>query len=90
VTENPIQPPGEVPSEAALAPGALIQPCDVVPSTGIASGPMGNYVVDRYETPVGSIMILLTPEQAKKHGEDLIQRAARTSTGLVLPPGTIL
>lgn len=87
MTEHPIQQPGEVPPEAAMAPGALIQPCGVVPSTGMASGPMGNYVISRYESPVGSHMFLLTPDEAKKHGEELIQRAAKARSGLVLPPG---
>lgn len=87
MTENPIQPPGAVPPEAAMPPCSMIQPGNITPSTGMASGPMGNFVVDRYETSVGSFMFLLTPDEAKKHGEDLIQRAAKASTGLHLPPG---
>lgn len=87
MTAHPIQQPGEIPPEAAMAPGALIQPCGVVPSTGMASGPMGNYVISRYESPVGSNMFLLTPDEAIKHGEDLVRRGKAASSGLHLPPG---
>lgn len=73
-----------------MPPCAMIQPGNITPSTGMASGPTGHFVVDRYETSVGSFMFLLTPEQAKAHGEDLIRRGTIASTGLTLPPGVRL
>lgn len=81
----------EQPQEVQAAPPlALVRPSPIQASTGVGNGPEGNFVVVRYETVVGSIAILLKPEQAKAHGEELIRRAAMSASGIELPPGVRL
>lgn len=78
--------PDVQPAPVAMNPLDLVQPAPVQALTGMAAGPDGQqYVVDRYETPVGSFLFLLTPEQAIDHGQELIRRGKSAATGLVLP-----
>ena len=91
MTDQALPPlPPEAQQRFSVEPLSLIQPVPVQPLTGVANGPDGNLVIDRYETATGSFLFFLTPEQAKAHGEDLIRRAASATSGLVLPPNTRL
>lgn len=77
--------------QVAVTPLMLLQPCPVIPATGVASGSDGKqYVIDRYETPVGSFGVLLDPDTAIAHGEELIRRGKAAGTGLTLPPNVRL
>lgn len=85
------------PGTPTLGPGVpveplmLLQPCPVLPATGQVTGPDGKtYVLDRYETPVGSFAVLLTPQEAIDHGQALVQRGKAASSGLALPPNVQL
>lgn len=88
------QPDNMVPMPGApmeITPLMLLQPCPVQPATGEAMGPDGTkYVIDRYETPVGSFAVLLDPQTAIAHGEALAQRGRAASIGIDLPPGVRL
>lgn len=84
MTDQPAQ------EHATLPPLALVQPSPIQIISGVGNGPQGNFVIVRYETMVGSIAIVLTPEEAKAHGEELVRLASMSSSGLQLPPGVRL
>lgn len=93
MTDQPMPDPATLAQNAPIMmePLALLQPAPIQPLTGDAMAPDGKqYVLDRYETPVGSFMFLLTPEQAIEHGEALARRGRAVSSGLVLPPNAKL
>lgn len=90
MTENP-GPEMNGQQPVAMDPLALLQPCPIQPMTGVGTDPMGKqFVIDRYETPVGSFAFLLDPKTAIAHGEDLIRRGKAADSGLTLPPNVRL
>lgn len=91
MTDQPVASPTPEQGETVMIPPlGLVQPSPVEVGTTTATGPEGTFVIARYETVVGSIAILLTPEQARLHGEELIRRSAQSSSGLFIPPGSRL
>lgn len=90
MTEMPMPNPNGVPLGAPvqeMPPLGLLQPCPIQPFVGTAEVPGGaKFVVARYETPVGSLAFLITPEDAISHGETLIKWGKAQQSGLVLPP----